>query len=168
MTTVYKTMLGKLHCESVETVTGNEAGVQAIDKIRSEEFDVVVTDRKMPDIGGFTVAEAVRQVDEVLGRKPTPVLMVAVNDSTGAEGENKVWAPSTQRRAKDLNVSLLMKPLNLNKLSGVLHMISLAQISRIPVPRNFFTGETVSVVAHPHLMGKFVSGTLWYSQINRF
>jgi hypothetical protein len=65
-------MLGKLQCESVETVTGTDAGTQAIDKIRSEEFDVVVTDRKMPDIGGFTVAEAVRQVDDVLGRRPTP------------------------------------------------------------------------------------------------
>jgi CheY-like chemotaxis protein len=155
MATIFKTMLGKLHCESVETVTGSSAGTRAINLIRSEEFDVVVTDRKMPDIGGFTVAEAVRQVDEVLGRRPTPVLMVTVDD-----GSTKKFAPSTQKMAKDLNVSLLMKPLNLNKLGGVLHMISEVQLAQLPIPRSFFTGDRTKVVAHPHLLGKFVLGTL--------
>ena len=43
MITAFKTILGSLGCDSCEAVTGKEAGKTAIDMIRNQHFDVVIT-----------------------------------------------------------------------------------------------------------------------------
>ena len=58
-------------------VEGKQAGSQAIELIKNERYDIVLTDRKMPGNDGWMVVEAIRAADSYRGKKlPTPVLMV--------------------------------------------------------------------------------------------
>ena len=120
-------------------MTGKSAGAQAIELIQNEHFDVVTTDRKMPVVDGFSVAEVVRHVDRVLGRPRTPVLMCTIRDvpkeCAGAEVQDR-WAPSTKRRAKQLSISLLRKPMMLPRLESVLHLIAKMRMGRVVIGRS--------------------------------
>ena len=113
MITVFESLVGSL-TSSLRTVTGKSAGEQAVDLIRSEHYDVVITDRRMPGIDGFEVAATVRQVDKVLGRKPTPVIMVATSDvsrlPTGKWDQRGGFGHRARRRCESLSVNLIHKP----------------------------------------------------------
>ena len=78
MIKVFSTLMEKIgYRDNVSFVEGKQAGSQAIELIKNERYDIVLTDRKMPGNDGWKVVEAIRAADSYRGKKmPTPVLMV--------------------------------------------------------------------------------------------
>ena len=64
-----------LVCEHLEAegyaAIGAGAGTQALARLRSEEFDVVLTDLRMPGVGGMEILKAAREA-----RRDLPVILV--------------------------------------------------------------------------------------------
>ena len=85
---------------SVITSLNGQEAIKTFDKNKSS-IQMVVTDFKMPDMDGIELVEALREINEDL-----PLLMIT------AYGETEKL-----RRAKDLNMTIILKPTNLNKLS---------------------------------------------------
>ena len=60
---------------SVETAAG---GIEALEKSRKNDFDLVLLDCRMPDLGGLEVTRRIRQRDSQSGR--VPILGISVDD----------------------------------------------------------------------------------------
>jgi len=54
-------------------VVDAENGVDALEKIKAEDFDVIITDWNMPEMNGQELVEHLRQQDKY---KTTPILMI--------------------------------------------------------------------------------------------
>lgn len=63
---MYVQLLVSLGCRNVMVLAGKDASTRAIELMRSENFDIVFTDRKMPKYDGFDVAAAVSSLLTVL------------------------------------------------------------------------------------------------------
>jgi DNA-binding NtrC family response regulator len=71
-------------------VTAVENGKMAIDALRSDHFDFIITDLVMPEAGGWDVLDFLRQKEE-----PTPVIMITAHGKEDTEKmakENGAWA----------------------------------------------------------------------------
>ncbi len=68
-----------------KNITEAENGAMALQKLKSEKFDLVITDWNMPEMSGLDLLKAIRADDEL---KATPVLMVTAE----AKKENIVDA----------------------------------------------------------------------------
>ena len=95
-------------------VKGAADGAEAIEYIRSEEFDLVLTDLRMPRADGMSVLEAVQ------GKNPPPlcILLTAYGSISDAVKAVKAGA-----------FDFVAKPIKLEKLDEV---ISQALVSRPP------------------------------------
>ena len=137
MMRVFAHFLKSLGYSDYVLLTGESAGEDAVNLIRKEHFDVVITDRRMPNIDGFCVAEAVRDAASRFGRPPTSVLMVTGEDvfkelARGKDGTFSVpnWVQNSKRkwtydvrvRARNLSVNLLQKPLTIGALKAALKL----------------------------------------------
>ncbi|MBI2561031.1 MAG: response regulator, partial [candidate division NC10 bacterium] len=64
-----------LVCEHLESegyrAAGTDRGAEAIARVRAEEFDVVLTDLRMPDVDGLEVLRAAREA-----QRDVPVILV--------------------------------------------------------------------------------------------
>jgi CheY-like chemotaxis protein len=124
-------LLNSLGYNNFVLLTGDTAGHDAVNMVRSEQFAVVITDRRMPNVDGFSVAEAVRQADKELGRPLTPVIMVTIGDVIKNKDKNgptfewvhdctNIWEVDVTKRAAELSVTMLVKPVAKETLQGVL------------------------------------------------
>ena len=77
-----------------------ESGIEALEKIKAQHYDVIVTDYKMPDIDGLQLLEEAKKVDESIKR----VLL------TG-QSEEEIF-----NRAKDIVHIYVSKPCDSEKL----------------------------------------------------
>ncbi len=59
-----RNMLTETLLEEGHTVDAADSGGKALDLIRNKSYDLVVTDLKMPDIGGLEVLDGVKEVDD--------------------------------------------------------------------------------------------------------
>lgn len=86
------------------------SGLEAIEKLSLTQFDLVVLDLNMPDIGGYEVLEFVRGQDEL---RSVPILVVTTRGDDGSRQRalsagasrfmTKPFAPEAiQREATDL------------------------------------------------------------------
>jgi CheY-like chemotaxis protein len=144
MCQVYVTMLKKIGCAHITVVTGESAGAEALEHMRNFQFDVLFVSYHLPDLNGFVLVEGLRDVDAVLERPQTPVVMITAdmhNESSGS------WEPTFISRASSLAVCVLKKPIAISKLKGVLHLISTVQLSASPA--SIFDSRQLSPVSHP-------------------
>ncbi len=63
------------------TFTHAASGLEAIEKLSLQPFDVVVLDLNMPDIGGFEVLEFVRSQDRL---RSVPIVVVTTRGDEGS------------------------------------------------------------------------------------
>jgi CheY-like chemotaxis protein len=97
-----RTAVGDMLRGAGYAVTLAGSGLEGIAKVREREqgFDLVITDLGMPDVPGWEVVEAVKQVDPV-----TPVVIMSGFDRARAT-----------RRAKELGVDLVIsKPFDIQE-----------------------------------------------------
>ncbi|HEY2108961.1 MAG TPA: response regulator [Candidatus Acidoferrales bacterium] len=84
-------------------------GKQALDRLQQEEFDIVLMDVQMPEMGGFQATEAVREKEKHTGAH-IPIIAMTANAMKGDEEE-------CLRHGMDAYIS---KPLNLGVLLEVI------------------------------------------------
>jgi CheY-like chemotaxis protein/HPt (histidine-containing phosphotransfer) domain-containing protein len=76
---VVKKMLEKA---GLSPITAND-GVEAMEAIRSEQFDVVLMDCQMPRMDGYETTEAIREREVTQGLMRTPVIAMTANAMSG-------------------------------------------------------------------------------------
>jgi CheY-like chemotaxis protein len=143
MARAFAHLLNSLGYSNFVLVTGESAGQDAVNIVRTEPFDIIITDRRMPTVDGFSVAEAVRQVDAELGRPQTPMLMVTIRDvMKRVSKENnqpvldwlnssgEMWEVEVRQRAEELSINLLVKPIGKDRLHDALRTYMSSQTSR--------------------------------------
>ena len=87
-------------------------GLQALNILQNQMFDLVITDLHMPKMDGITLLDNIRKYAEL---KNLPVLMVTCEDSS-----------STVKKAINAKVSgFIVKPFNMNVLSAQLTRLSI-------------------------------------------
>lgn len=101
---VCKVLVSYLKTDEHEIVTA-ENGTEALEKFRTDHFDLVITDRAMPKMSGEQMAAAIKTVNPAM-----PVLLL-----TGFEEEN-------QRRIPNVDL-LLRKPVSLDSMRHALRKI---------------------------------------------
>ncbi|MET0089693.1 MAG: response regulator [Candidatus Thiodiazotropha sp.] len=76
---VVKKMLEK---SGLSPVTAND-GVEAIEALRGEQFDVVLMDCQMPRMDGYEATEAIREREKKQALQRTPIIAMTANAMTG-------------------------------------------------------------------------------------
>jgi CheY-like chemotaxis protein/HPt (histidine-containing phosphotransfer) domain-containing protein len=59
------------------TIANN--GAEALDRIRSTEFDAVLMDCQMPVMDGFTATQRIREMEALQGRRRLPIIALTAN-----------------------------------------------------------------------------------------
>ena len=54
----------------------SESGIQAIDKVKSIDFDLIVADIRMPQLDGIETIQRIRQVLKELGKRQVPEILI--------------------------------------------------------------------------------------------
>jgi PAS domain S-box-containing protein len=94
-----------------------ECGAEAIEKFRNSDFDLLITDRAMPDMSGDTVAAAIKEIDPA-----TPVILLTgfgdLMKDTGEcpPGVDKIVSKPVS--AKDLQAVIAKLVVQMNVSSG--------------------------------------------------
>ena len=89
----------------METVDGAESGEEAIKKLSTTRYDLIITDLHMDGISGLGLLKAIRSHPVLRG---TPVIMATSETSS-----------DTVRQAKNLNVdAFILKPVEPNALQS--------------------------------------------------
>jgi len=112
-----------LEKEGYEVITASEA-TSAIDKIKNQEFDLILSDIKMPAMGGLTLLEKIKEINSSL-----PVIMITAY----ASPENAVIA------MKSGAFDYITKPF---KVDEILKIIKSAISAAVPVRKDEITAET--------------------------
>ena len=94
--------LGAMGCTVAEAADGRAA----LQKHRSGEFDLVLTDIEMPELDGYGLAAEIRRCEQGSGRR-TPILAITASDFDLDEGK---------ARSAGLD-GYMLKPLDLNVLA---------------------------------------------------
>ena len=94
-----------LRGQSGATFTHASSGLEALEKLSLESFDLVVLDLNMPDIGGYEVLEFVRGQDKL---RSLPILVVTTR------GDEKSRARALQSGAS----SFMTKPFSPEAILG--------------------------------------------------
>src|SRR5205814_8016794 len=67
-------------------VTAVTRGQEALEKVREEEFDVVITDIKMPEMDGLEVLSGVKKVDPTI---PVVIMTAFASQRSAIEAVNR-------------------------------------------------------------------------------
>ena len=89
-------------------------GVEAIERVQKETFDVVIMDVQMPKMDGYTATRKIRQWEREMARSPVPIVALSAH---AMEGEIK----RSQEAGCDLYLS---KPIKKQALLDVLQQIA--------------------------------------------
>ncbi|MFH1799390.1 MAG: response regulator [Candidatus Omnitrophota bacterium] len=86
------------------------SGYEALEAIKRENFDLIITDIRMPGMNGIETIQAIRSLRKNLGRRPIPEIILTAYDD----------AP-VQEDAKRLGVrNFILKPFELNEFISTL------------------------------------------------
>ncbi|MBF0462993.1 MAG: response regulator [Magnetococcales bacterium] len=89
-------------------------GMEAVDRVQEEPFDVVIMDIQMPRMDGYTATRLIRQWEREKSRSPVPIIALSAH---AMEGE--------MERSREAGCSLyLPKPISKRELHGVLQQIA--------------------------------------------
>lgn len=106
---IAKTSLNRLGYDVEVSRTGKDA----ITKYRREEYDLVLMDLKMPELDGFQVCEAMRDIDLELEKvEPPKIVALTAEDYQGIR---------EKCRTVGMN-GMLRKPFNYSELSNILNL----------------------------------------------
>jgi len=114
-----------LEKEGFEVITASEA-TSAIDLIKKQDFDLILSDIKMPGMGGLTLLEKIKEINNSL-----PVIMITAY----ASPENAVIA------MKSGAFDYITKPF---KVDEILKIIKSAISAAVPVRQDEITANTDS------------------------
>jgi len=81
-------------------------GAEALTRLESESFDVLITDLKMPGMTGLELLEKVREVDPSL---PVVVLTAFASDASAVEAMDKGAFQYVEKKAKNDEICLVVK-----------------------------------------------------------
>jgi two-component system response regulator AtoC len=96
-------------CDSLEIVARSDP-VEALGRIETEHFDLVLTDLKMPDVDGVALTQAVRDADEDVDENQKTVVIWLT--AYGSE--------ETREIGRRLNVyRVLDKPLEVSEIQAI-------------------------------------------------
>ncbi len=87
-------------------VRETRSGREALEKVRQEEYDVVVTDLKVPDCSGMAVLEGIREIDPAL---PVVILTTHASQRAGIEALNKGAFQYIEKNSKNEEIRLVVR-----------------------------------------------------------
>lgn len=96
-----------LKAKGFEVESAND-GKQALDKLRTNHYDLVLTDRNMPVLDGIELAKEVRAINEY---KSIPIIMLTTESDSDKKTEGKA-AGVTGWIIKPFNPETLVKTIN--------------------------------------------------------
>ncbi len=108
MRTMRRVMMQMLRSLGHSNLDEAENGVEALKKLRSQDYDLLITDLHMPNLDGRQLLEKVRH-DEKLAN--LPVLMVSCEDDK-KQIKDLIAAQVTDFIVKPFNINVLRKHLD--------------------------------------------------------
>lgn len=89
------------------------SGAEALDRIKQEDFDLLVLDIRMPEMDGIETIQAARQALSAAGKKPVPEIVI-----TGYADEQKY------KSAVDMKVAAyIYKPFDTQDFLGTIQKV---------------------------------------------
>lgn len=105
----------------VVTVVGN--GLEAVNAIKADRFDVVLMDVQMPVMGGFEATREIRQYEKEMGLPRTPIVALTAHAMLG-DREKCIQAQMDEYLSKPLKQNLLMQTILRVASDGVTAMFN--------------------------------------------
>ncbi|KAJ4504220.1 histidine kinase osmosensor [Exophiala dermatitidis] len=105
----------------VVTVVGN--GLEAVNAIKADRFDVVLMDVQMPVMGGFEATREIRQYEKEMGLPRTPIIALTAHAMLG-DREKCIQAQMDEYLSKPLKQNLLMQTILRVASDGVTAMFN--------------------------------------------
>jgi len=105
----------------VVTVVGN--GLEAVNAIKADRFDVVLMDVQMPVMGGFEATREIRQYEKEQGLPRTPIIALTAHAMLG-DREKCIQAQMDEYLSKPLKQNLLMQTILRVASDGVTAMFN--------------------------------------------
>ena len=87
-------------------VTAVTQGSEALEKMREEEFDVVITDIKMPEMDGLEVLSAVKKIDPNI---PVIIMTAFASQRSAIEAVNRGAFQYLEKNAKNDDIKMVVK-----------------------------------------------------------
>lgn len=100
---VTRALLETLGCEVIPA----DNGLEAVERYRSETFDLVLMDCQMPEMDGYEATRAIRQIEAVQGRT-TPIIALTAHAMAGSR-EACLDAGMNDQFTKPLTMAVLMR-----------------------------------------------------------
>lgn len=66
-------LISKMLSASVADIEAVDNGIQAVEKFRCGNYDLVIMDIQMPEMDGYTAARIIRELETSESRKETPL-----------------------------------------------------------------------------------------------
>jgi signal transduction histidine kinase/CheY-like chemotaxis protein/HPt (histidine-containing phosphotransfer) domain-containing protein len=90
---------------AIDTATG---GREALDKLHTRQYDIVLMDVQMPDMDGLAVVRALRRMETEQGRSRTPAVALTAN-AYEADRQRSLAAGFDEHLAKPVRKALLLQ-----------------------------------------------------------
>ncbi|MBF0582866.1 MAG: PAS domain S-box protein [Magnetococcales bacterium] len=87
-----------------------EDGLEAVERVQKEPFDVVVMDVQMPKMDGYTATRQIRRWEQQTARRPVPIVALSAHAMEG-EGERSREAGCSRYLAKPVKKKALLEVL---------------------------------------------------------
>ena len=100
---VTRALLETLGCEVIPA----ENGLEAVERYRTETFDLVLMDCQMPEMDGYEATRAIRQIEAVQGRT-TPIIALTAHAMAGSR-EACLDAGMNDQFTKPLTMAVLIR-----------------------------------------------------------
>lgn len=86
-------------------------GLEAIDKIKSAEFDIVFMDVQMPELDGYAATHSIREWETEQHRRPTPIIALTAH-ALSEDRQKSLQAGCNDHIAKPFKKETLVKVIN--------------------------------------------------------
>ncbi|KYG66972.1 hypothetical protein AZI86_08090 [Bdellovibrio bacteriovorus] len=86
-------------------------GLEAIDKIKSTEFDIVFMDVQMPELDGYAATHSIREWETEQHRRPTPIIALTAH-ALSEDRQKSLQAGCNDHIAKPFKKETLVKVIN--------------------------------------------------------
>lgn len=86
-------------------------GLEAIDKIKSSEFDIVFMDVQMPEVDGYAATHTIREWEAEKHRRPTPIIALTAH-ALSEDRQKSLQAGCNDHIAKPFKKETLVKVIN--------------------------------------------------------
>jgi CheY-like chemotaxis protein len=108
-----QTLLGKFQCR-VDTA---ETGSEALERLATEDYKVVLLDIQLPDIGGVEVCRRIRSGEDGIRHPAIPVIALTAHAMNG-DREKFLDASMDDYLSKPINLTALIKTLKKDALAN--------------------------------------------------